>query len=185
MRNPKPCTIDGTAYPSQSAAAIALGLTKQRIYQIVTSSCPKKTTVKHRSHVTIDGTIYESIAAAASALGVSYWAARHLARLRRWPRRRKRRTGATRRSAPKQPPVRNAAKIIQRTVDTLATSVWIDRLPTAYQNEIARACQILQKQVDALLAPIEAAPPPDSRLRNGSLVERMPRLMEQLTPQAR
>ena len=169
MRNPKPCMIDGTAYPSQAVAAIARGLTKQRIHQIVTSSCPKAT-VKHRGHVTIDGTIYESIAAAASALGVSYWAARYLAR----PRRRKRRTGATRRSAPKQPPVRNAAKIIQRTVDTLATSVWIVRLPTAYQNEIARACQILQKQVDALLAPIEEAPPPDSRLRNGSLAERMP-----------
>src|SRR5262249_25126412 len=124
MRTPKPCTIDGIAYPSQSVAAITLGLTKQRIHQIVTSSC-LKTTVKHSGHVTIDGTIYESSAAAASALGVSYWATRYLARLGRWPRRRKRRTDATRRSAPKRPPVRNAAKIIQRTIDTLATSVWV------------------------------------------------------------
>jgi|SRR5215813_3116519 len=152
MINPKPCTIGGIAYPSQSAAAIALGLTKQRIHQLLTEPYHRQnTTTKARSHVTIDGTAYESTAAAARALGVSYWAARYLVKLGGWPRCHKRRTAATRKSRPRQPPMRNAANIIQRTVDILATSIWIARLPISQQCKIAKAREILQNQADALM----------------------------------
>jgi hypothetical protein len=50
--------------------------------------------------------------------------------------------------------MRNAVKIIQRTIDVLATSTWVTRLPISQRREITKALNILQAEADALWAQV-------------------------------
>ena len=146
MRKQKPCTIGGVAYPSRSEAACALGLTKQRICQLVTQhNRQRKTETTFRKPIMIEGTQFGSIAAAARALGMSYWATRYAVKRCGRPRR------AQVSDDPQQgdrignrPPMRNAVRIIQRTIDVLVASTWVSRLPISQRREIAEALDILQ-----------------------------------------
>jgi hypothetical protein len=159
MRKLKPCSIRGVAYPSHAAAAAALGLTRQRIHQLVAQPHNGRKARVPSKPVTIDGVTYPGIADAASALSVSYWTARYFARLGTMPRRRKRPPDASEaRAKPDQPPLRNAMKIIRRAAMTLESSVWIRRLPLSNQRAIASARHILQQQADLLEGQVSREP---------------------------
>jgi hypothetical protein len=151
MSKLKPCSIRGVDYASHSAAAVALGLTRQRIHQLAAQSHNGRRIRAGARPVTIDDVTYPSIAGAAGALGVSYWVARYLARLGTATRRRKRPPASSRAQAkPDQPPMRNAIKILRRMVVILNSSRWIRRLPESHRGEIAKARRILQHQADLL-----------------------------------
>jgi hypothetical protein len=150
----KPCSIRGVDYPSRSAAAAALGLTRQRIHQLATLPSNGRKARARSKPVTIDGVTYPSVAQAAGALGVSYWVARYLAKLGTVSRRCRRVPVSSKASViakPDRPPLRNAIKIIRRVVVTLESSVWIRRLPQSHQRAIAEALNVLQRQAAALV----------------------------------
>jgi hypothetical protein len=155
MRKLKPCSIHGVAYPSRSAAAAALGLTRQRIHQLAAQPASPK--VRNRCKpVTIGGVTYRSTAEAASALGVSYWVARYLAKSGTMTRRcRQRATHSTAKADSNQPPTRNAVNLLRRMAAVLQSSVWIRRLPLSRRREIAKAGRILQQQADLLQSSAE------------------------------
>lgn len=151
MSKLKPCSIRGVDYASHSAAAAALGLTRQRIHQLATQSSNGRKIRAGAKPVTIGDVAYPSIAGAAGALGVSYWVARYLARLGTATRRRKLPPVSSRAKAKlDQPPTRNAIKILRRMVIILDSSRWIRRLPELHKCEIAKARCILQHQADLL-----------------------------------
>jgi len=151
MSKLKPCSIRGVDYPSHAAAAVALGLTRQRIHQLAAqplNGCKIRTGSKP---VTIGGVSYPSTAQAAAALSVSYWVARYLARLGTATRRRKRPPASSdAKTKTDQPPMRNAIKILRRMVVILDSSCWIRRLPELHKHEIVKARRILQHQADLL-----------------------------------
>ncbi len=152
MRKLKPCSIGGVAYPSHAAAAAALGLTRQRIHQLVAQPEGRCKVRNGCQPVTIDGVSYPSTTEAAGALGVSYWVARYLAKSGTAMRRtRKPPQSAAETAKPDHPPTRNAIKILRRMAATLESSVWIRRLPDSRRCEIARARHILREQADLLL----------------------------------
>jgi hypothetical protein len=131
MSKLKPCSIRGVDYPSRSAAAAALGLTRQRIQQLATLPSDGRTAGARSKPVTIDGVTYPGVVHAAGALGVSYWVARYLAKLGTVSRRSRRAPASSKTRAiakPDRPPLRNAIKVIRRVVVTLESSVWIRRL---------------------------------------------------------
>jgi hypothetical protein len=151
MRKLKPCSIHGVGYPSHSAAAAALGLTRQRIHQLVAQSeCGRKVGNRCKP-ITIGDVTYRSTAEAAGALSVSYWVARYLAKSGKATRRCRQRAAcpATKANA-NQPPTRNAVKLLRRMAAVLQSSVWIRRLPLPHHREIAKAGRILQRQADLL-----------------------------------
>jgi len=151
MSKLKPCSIRGVDYASHSAAAAALGLTRQRIHQLAVQSHNGRKIRAGARPVTIDDVTYPSVASAAGALGVSYWVARYLARLGTATRRRKRPPAPSKAQARlDQPPMRNAIKILHRMVVILDSSRWIRRLPELHKGEIAKARCILQHQADLL-----------------------------------
>lgn len=137
MSKLKPCSIRGVDYPSRSAAAAALGLTRQRIHQLAKQPLNGCKVRAGSKPVAIDGVTYGSVAHAAAALGVSYWAPASL----------KARAVAK----PDRPPLRNAIKIIRRVVVTLESSVWIRRLPQSNQRAIAEALTVLHQQAASLV----------------------------------
>jgi len=145
MGNLRPCTIQGISYPSQTAAAAALGLTRQRVHQLAARTPAGLKPRTTQTPITIDNVVYPSVAEAAASLGVSYWAARYFAKTGRATSLGSRRTGkgAVRRS---KPPFRNAAKTLQRVVANLDASIWIVRLPLSQQRAIAKARRILIEQ---------------------------------------
>jgi hypothetical protein len=149
MRKLKPCSIHGVTYPSHSAAAAALGLTRQRIHQLVAQSESGRKVRKGCKPVTIGGVTYRSTAEAASALGVSYWVARYLAKSGQVTRRCRQRTTCSS-AKPNQPPTRNAIKLLRRMAGDLKGSIWIRRLPLPQRRQIVRACRMLQQQADLL-----------------------------------
>lgn len=152
MSKLKPCSIRGVDYPSRSAAAAALGLTRQRIHQLATLPSGGRKAPPRSKPVTIDGVTYPGVAHAADALGVSYWVARYLAKLGTVSRRcRPTPASSTAIAKPDRPPLRNAIKIIRRVVVTLESSVWIRRLPLSHQRTIAEALTVLQQQAAALV----------------------------------
>jgi len=152
MKSPRACTIDGVTYPSQTAAAAALGLTRQRIHQLATQVPAGPRRQPSPVPVTIDDVVYPSVAEAAKSLGVSYWAARYFAKTGRTTPPRSRRT-AKAAAGPSKPPLRNAAKTLRRIVVTLDTSIWIARLPLPRQRAIAKARRILMEQECSLREP--------------------------------
>jgi hypothetical protein len=149
MRKLKPCTIGGVDYPSHAAAAVAIGVTRQRIHQLAAQMPNGRKIRTDGKPVTIDGVTYPSTADAAGALGVSYWVARYLARSGTAAQRGKRRrpSGSAK---PDHPPTRNAVKILRRMAGLLESSIWIRRLPSPHHCEIAKARHILQQQADLL-----------------------------------
>lgn len=154
MSKPKPCSIRGVDYPSRSAAAAALGLTRQRIHQLATQPLNGGRVRARSKPVAIDGVTYASVADAAAALGVSYWVARYLAKLGTVARRSRRAPAslpATATTKPDRPPLRNAIKIIRRVVMTLESSVWIRRLPQSHRRAIGEALTVLQQQAATLV----------------------------------
>ena len=154
MSKPKPCSIRGVDYPSRSAAAAALGLTRQRIHQLATQPLNGCRVRAGSKPVAIDGVAYASVSDAAVALGVSYWVARYLAKLGTVSRRSRRAPAslpATAIAKPDRPPLRNAIKIIRRVVVTLESSVWIRRLPQSHRRAIAEALTVLQQQAATLV----------------------------------
>jgi hypothetical protein len=151
MRKLKPCSIRGVSYPSHSAAAAALGLTRQRIHQLAAQSESGYRTRKVCKPVTIDGVTYPSTAEAASALGVSYWVARYLAKSGTMARCCRPRTTCSS-AKPNQPPTRNAIKLLRRMACDLEASIWIRRLPMPQRRQIVKACRLLQQQADLLQA---------------------------------
>jgi hypothetical protein len=155
MRKLKPCSIRGVDYPSHSAAAAALGLTRQRIHQLAVQPHNGRKLRAGTKPVAIDGVTYRSVADAAAALGVSYWAARYIAKSGTLPLRPQRAALAKPAPKPDRPPLRNAIKIIRRVATTLECSTWIRRLPASNRCAIAEACHLLQQQAD-LLADQEA-----------------------------
>lgn len=154
MSKLKPCSIRGVDYPSRSAAAAALGLTRQRIHQLAKQPLNGCKVRAGSKPVAIDGVTYGSVADAAAALGVSYWVARYLAKLGTVSRRRRRAPASLKARAvakPDRPPLRNAIKIIRRVVVTLESSVWIRRLPQSNQRAIAEALTVLHQQAASLV----------------------------------
>lgn len=154
MSKLKPCSIRGVDYPSHSAAAAALGLTRQRIHQLATQPCNGRKARARSKPVTIDGVTYPGVAHAAEALGVSYWVARYLAKLGTVSRRCRRPPASLKAgeiAKPDRPPLRNAIKIIRRVVVTLESSVWIRRLPQSNQRAITEALSVLQRQAASLV----------------------------------
>ena len=154
MSKLKPCSIRGVDYPSRSAAAAALGLTRQRIHQLATQPLNGCRVRAGSKPVAIDGVAYASVSDAAVALGVSYWVARYLAKLGTVSRRCRRAPVSSKASViakPDRPPLRNAIKIIRRVVVTLESSVWIRRLPQSHRRAIAGALTVLQRQAAALV----------------------------------
>jgi len=154
MSKLKPCSIRGVDYPSRSAAAAALGLTRQRIQQLATLPSGGRKARARSKPVTIDGVTYLGVAHAAGALGVSYWVARYLAKLGTVSRRNRRAPASSKARAiakPDRPPLRNAIKMIRRVVVTLESSVWIRRLPPSHQRAIAEALTVLQQQAVSLV----------------------------------
>jgi len=154
MSKLKPCSIRGVDYRSHSAAATALGLTRQRIHQLATLPPDGRKARARSKPVTIDGVTYPGVAHAAAALGVSYWVARYLAKLGTVSRRSRRAPASLQARAiakPKRPPLRNAIKIIRRVVVTLESSVWIRRLPQSHRRAIAEALTALQQQAATLV----------------------------------
>jgi hypothetical protein len=152
VKNLRPCLIGGIAYPSQSAAADALGVTRQRVHQLVVRPHDGRRTQANCRPVMIDNVSYSSIADAAKELGVSYWSARYFAKLGTLPRQRKRRTASPKATTapPQQPPMRNAMKTLQRIIVVLETSTWIARLPHSQLSAIAKAREILREQENSL-----------------------------------
>jgi hypothetical protein len=154
MSKLKPCSIRGVDYPSRSAAAAALGLTRQRIQQLATLPSDGRTAGARSKPVTIDGVTYPGVVHAAGALGVSYWVARYLAKLGTVSRRSRRAPASSKARAiakPDRPPLRNAIKVIRRVVVTLESSVWIRRLAPSHQRAIAEALTVLQQQAASLV----------------------------------
>lgn len=154
MSKPKPCSIRGVDYPTRSAAAAALGLTRQRIHQLATQPLNGCKVRAGSKPVAIDGVTYASVADAADVLGVSYWVARYLAKLGTVSRRSRRAPSsfqATAITKPERPPLRNAIKIIRQVVVTLESSVWIRRLPQSHRRAIAEALTVLQQQAASLV----------------------------------
>jgi len=151
MRQLKPCTIRGVAYPSHAAAAAALGVTRQRIHQLAAQTLNGRTIRTGGKPVTVDGVTYSNTAQAAAALGVPYWVARSLGRS--GTQRGKRRPSGSGSAKTDHPPTRNAVKILRRVAALLESSVWIRRLPPPHHCEIAKARHILQQQADLLGGP--------------------------------
>ena len=154
MSKLRPCSIRGVDYPSRSAAAAALGLTRQRIHQLATQPSNGRKARTRSKPITIDGVTYPGVAHAAGALGVSYWVARYLAKLGTVSRRCRRAPASLKANAtakPDRPPLRNAIKTIHRVVVTLERSVWIRRLPQSNQRAIAEALTVLQQQAASLV----------------------------------
>ena len=154
MSKLKPCSIRGVDYPSRSAAAAALGLTRQRIHQLATQPLNGCKVRAGSKPVAIDGVTYGSVVDAAAALGVSYWVARYFAKLGTASRRRPRAPASLNARAvakPDRPPLRNAIKAIRRAVATLESSVWIRRLPSSNRRAIAGALAVLQRQAASLV----------------------------------
>jgi hypothetical protein len=154
MSKLKPCSIRGVDYPSRSAAAAALGLTRQRIQQLATRPSDGRKAGARSKPVTIDGVTYPGVAHAAGTLGVSYWVARYLAKLGTVSRRSRRASASSKATAiakPDRPPLRNAIKVIRRAVVTLESSVWIRRLSPSHQRAIAEALIVLQQQAASLV----------------------------------
>ena len=159
MRKRKPCSIYGVSYPSHSAAAAALGLTRQRIHQLVAQSESGRKLRKRCKPVTIGGVTYLSTTEAARALGVSYWVARYLAKSGRVTRRCRQRAACSMAKAESnQPPTRNAVNILRRVAAVLQSSVWIRRLPLSHYREIAKAGRILQRQAELLQSSAQNRP---------------------------
>lgn len=71
---PKPVTINGVTYPSQHAAARALGVSDRAIYKRLKNGIPlSRKFAKHKVPVgTDDGRVFPSVTEAAHALAVSY-----------------------------------------------------------------------------------------------------------------
>jgi hypothetical protein len=159
MRKLKPCSIRGVSYPSHSAAAAALGLTRQRIHQLVAQPESGRKVGRGRKPVTIGGVTYPSTAEAASALSVSYWVARYLAKSPKVTRRCRRRAAhSSAKARSNQPPTRNAVNILCRMAAVLRSSVWIRRLPLSHYREIVKAGCILQQQADLLQSSAASRP---------------------------
>jgi hypothetical protein len=158
MRKLKPCSIHGVTYPSHSAAAAALGLTRQRIHQLVARSGSPKVSNRCKP-VTIGGVTYRSTAEAASTLGVSYWVARYLAKSGKATRRcRQRAACSSANGNASQPPTRNAVNLLRRVAAVLQSSIWIRRLPSCHYREIVKAGRILEQQADLLQSSVQSRP---------------------------
>lgn len=68
-RLPCPVIIRGTLYPSQSAAARALGVAQAVVFRALDRGTADNVGLGRSKPVTIDGTEYPSVTAAAAALG--------------------------------------------------------------------------------------------------------------------